>query len=556
MTTALDARLEQMGSGAVAWKRAVRCCITEEHSLSGLSSEDGVTLVAGDRVLYTYGARWGIYKAADGAWTRSVDLLESRYAHLGMHVYVLEGSANQGLWTCTSPTTGTIRLGITSTTWLRLPLSMTPGTLELPLVVATFQRITITAEDLSEDGYLNLPFAASGHSAEGTLEILIPASVACLGVRFGSDANTGDHAAFDAAADMLIRINCITASPNRFESTMVNLGTPDTTAPTLTSATVDAGDPDKLVLVFSEAVWLPEDAEGISITGDDPAVTISSVGTGNGTSTITLDLSRDIVEDEEGLLSIVFASSPAQDMNGNALANDTEVIAFANFGYTMPGEIFSYSGATTTYNGSDVVTAVTNGTPAATNFGALTVTGTISKVTTAGEFGWRLGAGEYFTVDAGAQVDMSSGSLLVICQTANVAAAYEWLCSLGRHGALTTAEISMYHYGSTNLSAGRPVNAGTGEVVGSGIGTALHALLYVWDPSDRAIYKDDVSIDSDPTDVVDVDVRRLAIGHDCNTLNGSQGTLDIYCVKGSTTKLAGAQITAAFDWAQATYGTP
>lgn len=83
-------------------KQAVRVATTANlSSLSGLLTIDGVTLVAGDRVLVkdqTTAADNGIYVAASGAWSRASDFdqLTPIDEINGAYVAVQEGTANAG----------------------------------------------------------------------------------------------------------------------------------------------------------------------------------------------------------------------------------------------------------------------------------------------------------------------------------------------------------------------------------------------------------------------------------------------------------------------------
>lgn len=104
---------------ASAWKQPVRVATTANlAALSGLLTIDGVTLVAGDRVLVknqTAASQNGIYVAASGAWSRATDADASADIVPGLHVRVTEGSSNDGVWSLS--TTGTITLGTTSLTF-------------------------------------------------------------------------------------------------------------------------------------------------------------------------------------------------------------------------------------------------------------------------------------------------------------------------------------------------------------------------------------------------------------------------------------------------------
>ncbi len=68
-------------------------------SLTGLGAVDGVTPVAGDRVLakdQTTPAQNGIYIAASGAWTRATDADQNAEVTSGMFTFVEEGTSNAG----------------------------------------------------------------------------------------------------------------------------------------------------------------------------------------------------------------------------------------------------------------------------------------------------------------------------------------------------------------------------------------------------------------------------------------------------------------------------
>lgn len=99
-------------------KPSVRLATTANDSLSGLAARDGVTPLAGERVLVkaqTAPAQNGIYVAAAGAWTRADDM--STWAEVpGAFVFVEEGTANADTgWVCTANNGGT--LGTTAVTW-------------------------------------------------------------------------------------------------------------------------------------------------------------------------------------------------------------------------------------------------------------------------------------------------------------------------------------------------------------------------------------------------------------------------------------------------------
>lgn len=78
-------------------KDSVRVATTANITLSGLLTVDGVTLVAGNRVLVkdqTTASANGIYIVAAGAWSRSIDANTDAKVTSGMFTFVEEGTVN------------------------------------------------------------------------------------------------------------------------------------------------------------------------------------------------------------------------------------------------------------------------------------------------------------------------------------------------------------------------------------------------------------------------------------------------------------------------------
>ncbi|MCX5581312.1 hypothetical protein [Kaistia terrae] len=99
-------------------KPSVRLATTANDTLSGLAARDGVTPVAGNRVLVksqTTAAQNGIYVAASGAWARAADM-DNWLEVPGANVWVEEGTAHgASAWVCSVVSGGT--LGTTAITW-------------------------------------------------------------------------------------------------------------------------------------------------------------------------------------------------------------------------------------------------------------------------------------------------------------------------------------------------------------------------------------------------------------------------------------------------------
>lgn len=127
-----------LGSGAMAWKLPVRLVSASNRALSGLAAIDSVTPDEGDRVLLaaqTDPKQNGVYIASAGTWARAADFDSDADAKLGTTIMVLQGTTYAlTIWTMTSPTTGTVRLGSDSLTWTRWAMT---GASNAPAIVAS-----------------------------------------------------------------------------------------------------------------------------------------------------------------------------------------------------------------------------------------------------------------------------------------------------------------------------------------------------------------------------------------------------------------------------------
>jgi hypothetical protein len=102
-------------------KAPVKAIATSNITLSGAQTVDGVSLVAGDRVLVagqTAGQNNGIYVVAAGSWTRSADANSSPEVKDGMSVFVEQGT-EFGNSTWVLITNNTITLGTTALEFVR-----------------------------------------------------------------------------------------------------------------------------------------------------------------------------------------------------------------------------------------------------------------------------------------------------------------------------------------------------------------------------------------------------------------------------------------------------
>ena len=109
--------LEFFAAG-LSWKQPVLCATTTNITLSGLQACDGVTPVAGDRVLVksqTTASQNGIYLASATAWSRAPDA-DTWNDLISAICFIETGSTLAGsAWYCTAQPGGT--LGVTAVNW-------------------------------------------------------------------------------------------------------------------------------------------------------------------------------------------------------------------------------------------------------------------------------------------------------------------------------------------------------------------------------------------------------------------------------------------------------
>lgn len=155
----------------LSWKQAVRAGTTANITLSGAQTIDGVSVVAGDRVLVknqTTGSQNGLYVAASGSWTRATDA-DSGAELVNATAYVSEGTTNADTqWTCT--TNATITVGSTSLAFAQLSsggggslaVKDEGSTLSSAVTSIDFTGSGVTATNVGGAVTVNIPLASSG----------------------------------------------------------------------------------------------------------------------------------------------------------------------------------------------------------------------------------------------------------------------------------------------------------------------------------------------------------------------------------------------------------
>jgi len=119
----------------------------------------------------------------------------------------------------------------------------------------------------------------------------------------------------------------------------------DTTAPTITTATVEDANPDKLVVVFSEVVNIIN-TTGLTITGD--ATPTLSAPTGSGSNTITFTLSTALTNGQSVTLNVA-SSNTIEDAANNSLVATTKTIT-NNVAVATTQLLDTYSGGKAAYS--------------------------------------------------------------------------------------------------------------------------------------------------------------------------------------------------------------
>jgi hypothetical protein len=143
-------------------KGAARAATTANITLSGAQTIDGVSIIAGDRVLVknqSSGVNNGIYVCASGSWTRATDLATGSNA-ASAYVFVQSGTANANSgWLCTNvvgsavvDTASLVFTQFSSAGSVTAGDGMTQSGSTLNVVAAN-SSIVVNADDISVAGY-------------------------------------------------------------------------------------------------------------------------------------------------------------------------------------------------------------------------------------------------------------------------------------------------------------------------------------------------------------------------------------------------------------------
>lgn len=235
----LQNQINTINSG-LKWKNSVRAATTANITLSGAQTIDGVSIIAGDRVLVknqSTSANNGIYLCAAGAWTRTTDA-DTGAEMLQATTSIEEGStlADQ-IWICT--TNGPITIGVTSLAFAKTSATTYTGS----------DGITLTGNNFTLDNsYFSGAFTlsagvatiANGYVTNAMLAGSIDLTTKVTGILPGTNGGTGVN---NSTRTITIAGNLITTGA--FNTTFAAQATVTTTLPPV--ATTLAGKTGTMV---------------------------------------------------------------------------------------------------------------------------------------------------------------------------------------------------------------------------------------------------------------------------------------------------------------------
>jgi len=186
-------------AAGLSWKQPVLCATTVSISLTGLQTLDGVTVVAGDRVLVknqSTASQNGIYLASATAWSRAPDA-DVWTDLISAITFVETGSTQSGsAWYCTAQPGGT--LGTTAVNWSNFSVATT-YTAGTGLTLAGNQfSITNTGVSAAAYGSASKTLTATVN-AQGQLTVLAASDIAIANTQVSGLGTMSTQAASSVA---------------------------------------------------------------------------------------------------------------------------------------------------------------------------------------------------------------------------------------------------------------------------------------------------------------------------------------------------------------------
>lgn len=259
----------------LSWKQPVLCATTANITLSGLQTIDGVTVVAGDRVLVknqSTASQNGIYLASASTWTRTPDA--DTWAELISAITFVEtGTTLTGsAWYCTAQPGGTI--GTTAVNWSNFSVAAT-YTAGTGLTLSSYQfSITNTGVTAGAYGSASKTLTATVN-AQGQLTVLAASDIAIANTQV-SGLGTMSTQNANAVA--------ITGGTISGLSSPIPVASGGTGASTLTGYVKGSG-----TLALSASATIPTtDLSGTITNAQLQNSTISGISLGSNLATLTI----------------------------------------------------------------------------------------------------------------------------------------------------------------------------------------------------------------------------------------------------------------------------
>jgi hypothetical protein len=331
-------------------KASVVAASTANLTLSGAQTIDGISVIAGDRVLVkdqTTTANNGIYLCASGSWTRTTDA--DTYAELVAAYTFVEGgtvNANNG-FICTIPTSGT--LGSTSITFAQFSgagqvtagtgMSKTGNTLNVNTassarIVVGADEIDLAATGVTASTYKSVTVDIYGRITSGTN----PTTISGFGI---TDAYTKTEVDTSLSAKLSTTGGTMSGAIAMGTSKITGLGDPTNNQDAATKTYVD-GILGSATSAATSAAAAATSASNASTSASNASTSAGNASTSATASAASATAAAATYDDFDDRYLGSKATAPSVDNDGNAL------LTGALYWNTATNNLFVWTGSTWT----------------------------------------------------------------------------------------------------------------------------------------------------------------------------------------------------------------